>query len=435
VYASIYSPSALFYRQQMDLLDYDERMAVLLQEVAGEQHDGYFFPALAGVAFSDNPFRWTPKIRRAEGFMRVVFGLGTRAVERVANDYPRMVALSHPGLRPEVSAAAIRRYSQRYADVLNLTENEFQTVPVTEVLSMEFPSARLLVSVDHGDYLQPPMAYDPTVAPNDLVLTLDNLLTRTDFVDVIKTILARLSAFFGTDVDIEFAVEIVPGRPRPDFRIILLQCRPQASRKAGVGEKLPASVEEEDILFTAHRMVPDGCVPRLRHIIFVDPKAYARIPDDTTRLQVARIVGRLNELLARKSFLLMGPGRWGTSNLELGVRVTYADIYKTALLVEIGLAEGESAPEASYGTHFFQDLVEANIFPLAVFPNEGETLFNWGFFEGAPNQLAELLPRFADYARYVRVIDVPAAAGGRLLEVAMNADEKKALAYLRHYEG
>ncbi|MGC9334055.1 MAG: PEP/pyruvate-binding domain-containing protein, partial [Anaerolineae bacterium] len=83
VYASVFSPDALFYRQQMGLLDYDERMAILLQEVQGQEHGDYFFPTLAGVAFSHNPFRWTPKIRRDDGFLRLVWGLGTRAVERV----------------------------------------------------------------------------------------------------------------------------------------------------------------------------------------------------------------------------------------------------------------------------------------------------------------------------------------------------------------
>jgi hypothetical protein len=117
VYASALSPDALFYRQQVGLLDYDERMAILLQEVQGDRHGDYLFPTIAGVAFSHNPFRWTPKIRRKDGFLRMVWGLGTRAVDRVANDYPRMVALSHPDLRPEIGAVEIRRYSQHYADV------------------------------------------------------------------------------------------------------------------------------------------------------------------------------------------------------------------------------------------------------------------------------------------------------------------------------
>jgi pyruvate,water dikinase len=180
-------------------------------------------------------------------------------------------------------------------------------------------------------------------------------------------------------------------------------------------------------------MVPQGWVQRIRYVVFVDPEAYAHIPDETTRLQLARVVGHLNQVLAEKSFILMGPWRWGSANLELGVKVTYADIFNTAMLIEIGLSDGESAPEASYGTHFFQDLVEAEIYPLALYPDQGETIFNWRFFRESANALAEVLPDAAPYADYVRLIDVPAVAQGRYVEVIMDGEKNKALAYLRFY--
>ena len=433
VYASISSPDALFYRQQMGLLDYDERMAILLQEVQGERHGDHFFPTLAGVAFSHNPFRWTSKIRPDDGFLRMVWGLGTRAVDRVSNDYPRMVALSHPNLRPESGAAKIRRYSQRSVDLINLRENQFETRAVTELLDMEYPSARLLVSVDRGDYLQQPPAYDPSLSPGNLILSFDALLTKTTFVPLMKGILQTISERFGRHVDIEFTADIVPGYPQPEFAIHLLQCRPQARREEEEAIQMPTTVAEADILFTADRLVPSGRVQRIHHVVFVDPEAYDRIPDETTRLQVARVVGRLNKLLEEKRFILMGPGRWGSANLELGVKVTYADIYRTAMLIEIGLSHGDSAPEVSYGTHFFQDLVEAKIHPLALYPEQSGVVFNWRFFRESPNVLADLLPDSASYASYVRVIDVPAVAQGRFLEVIMDDEESKALGYLRFH--
>jgi hypothetical protein len=434
VYASVFHPDALFDRQQMGLLDYDERMAILLQEVQGERHGDYFFPTLAGVAFSCNPFRWTSKIRRDDGFVRMVWGMGTRAVERVAQDYPRMVALSHPDLRPEVGADEIRRYSQHYVDLINLTENRFETWPVNKILSMEFPAARLLASIDKGDYLQRPMAYDPSVPPDKLVLTFDNLLTRTQFVPLLKQMLQLLTAYFGCSVDVEFTADILPGHPQPGFCFHLLQCRPQALEEPEQTVEIPTTVSEADVLFTADRLVPHGHVQRIRHVIFVDPRAYARSPDETTRLQIARIVGRLNQALEEKTFILIGPGRWGSSSPELGVKVTYADIFHTAMLVELGLAEGDgAAPEVSHGTHFFQDLVEANIYPLAVYPGQRGVVFNWDFFCNAPNHLAELMPQAARYTDYVRVIDVPAASGGKLLEVIMDGEQGKAMGYLREY--
>ena len=433
VYASVHNPSALFYRREMGLLDYDERMAVLLQEVQGDRHGDFFYPTLAGVAFSYNPFRWTPKIRREDGFLRMVWGLGTRAVDRVAKDYPRMVALSHPDLRPEVGAKEIKRYSQHFADVISLADNEFQTRPLSEMLTMQSQSARLLVSVDRGDYLQPPLAYEPNLSPQDLVLTFDNLLTKTQFVPLLKTILKKLEDRFGRHVDIEFTADIVPGHPQPDFVIRMLQCRPQSRLDSIQAVEVPAAVTATDTLFTADRLVPHGTVQRVRYIVFVDPEAYGLLPDETTRLQIARVVGQVNQALKKKSFILMGPGRWGSNNIDLGVKVTYADIYNTAMLVEIGMSDGGSAPEVSYGTHFFQDLVETEIYPLALYPDQGETIFNWQFFRESANELAVLLPDCAPYTEFVRVIDVPAEAQGRMLEVIMDGESSQALGYLRRY--
>jgi hypothetical protein len=146
------------------------------------------------------------------------------------------------------------------------------------------------------------------------------------------------------------------------------------------------------------------------------------------------VIGRLNQILEKKSFILMGPGRWGSANINLGVKVTYADIYNTAMLIEIGLSGNGSAPEVSYGTHFFQDLVESEIYPLALYPDQGETLFNWRFFRQTPNSLAKLLPDQRKYGDYVRVIDVPAVTRGRLLEVIMDDEKCQALGYLRRYD-
>src|SRR5208282_4572954 len=104
----VFSPRAILYRLDHKLLDFDERMSVLVQKVVGRQFNDYFFPTAAGVAFSQNVYAWTPRIVRADGLLRMVFGLGTRAVERIGPDYPRMVPLSHPPLRPEAGAEEIK---------------------------------------------------------------------------------------------------------------------------------------------------------------------------------------------------------------------------------------------------------------------------------------------------------------------------------------
>jgi len=144
IYASTLNPNALLYRRSRGLQDYDERMAILIQAVQGESFGRYFMPEFAGVAFSRNLYRWAPQIRREDGFVRLVWGLGTRAVDRVGNDYPRLIALSHPTLRPSNDPRLVRRYSQQYVDVLDLQDNEFKTLPVHDVINTEYPPLRFL---------------------------------------------------------------------------------------------------------------------------------------------------------------------------------------------------------------------------------------------------------------------------------------------------
>ena len=177
--------------------------------------------------------------------------------------------------------------------------------------------------------------------------------------------------------------------------------------------------------------MPQGIVSGVRYVIWIDPKAYDQIPDTDTRLQLARVVGQLNYALEDEQFILMGPGRWGSSNLSLGVKVSYADINNARMLIEVALAHGDQTPEVSYGTHFFQDLVESQIYPLPLYPDDDKTAFNWDFIQNTPNVLGEIVPQHSRYAPYIKVIDVSAATGGHTIEIIMNGEQEKALAYVK----
>ena len=434
VYASTLNPDALIYRQKVGLVDYDERMAILIQEVQGFRYRNFFFPMVAGVGFGRNPFRWHPKIRREDGLLRMVWGLGTRAVERVANDYPRMVALSHPTLRPELSVGEIRRYSQRFVDVIDLEANAFKTLPVRQVLDVDYPHLELIASVDEGTFIRPLAFLDPGVRPEDLVLTFDRLLRETPFPRLMRAILKKLERAYGRPVDMEFALEVRRGFPHPEFTLYLLQCRPQSVQREVAATELPQMIAQQDILFVATRFVPDGVVQRVEYVVYVDPRRYAAIPEYTIKKELGRVVGRLNKRLEGRRFILIGPGRWGTANVDLGVHVTYADIYNARMLVEVSVAGQAGSPEVSYGTHFFQDLVESNIYPLPLYLDAPGAYLNEAFFREAPNRLADLSPQDAPYAEYVRVVHLPEAADGKLLEVVMSAEEDRAIGYLRRYE-
>lgn len=430
VYASVLKPDAIFYRQIQGLDDYDERMAVLIQTVQGQRHERYFFPVMAGVGFSRNPFIWHKRLERKSGFLRLVLGLGTRAVDRVDHDYPRMIGLSHPQLRPEKNASDIRRYSQRSMDVIDVEKNELVTIPVTEVLSSQFPGIQYLASLQQEGYVQPMYTLGKEVSPRQMILTFDNLLKSTDFVKLMRNILQKLERHYERPVDIEFTVELIPGYPKPRLKIYLLQCRPLSNQDWPDNVVIPTDVPAEAQIFSATHLVPMGIVNNIKYIVYVDPVAYSQQADTNTQVHLARMVGRLNKALEDEQFILMGPGRWGSSNIDLGVKVSYADIYNTRMLIEIAVARDGATPEVSHGTHFFQDLVESQIYPLSLYPDNANNVFNHAFLNQAPNSLGRLLPDDAAYSNYIRVINVPEVTSGKYLRVTMNAEKNMALGYL-----
>ncbi|RPI24052.1 MAG: phosphoenolpyruvate synthase [Acidobacteria bacterium] len=429
VYASALNPDALAYRRRRGLVDSDEQMAILVQRVSGTVHKRYFFPMLAGVAFSRNFYAWSSRIDPQKGAIRLVFGLGTRAVNRVGEDYPRMVAVSSPELRPEFGLKVVK-YSQHNIDLLDLDANDLVTLPLSQVLEGgDYPNLHLLVSKLKDGYLMHPYGTDCSEAPSDLVLTFHQLVTQTDFVSLFGRMLACLENAYGHPVDTEFTACVDENR---QVRVNLLQCRPLQVPGISKPVGFPVDIRHERVLFRANRMINGGLVSPISHIIYIDPKKYSALRDMTVKKSLGSVVGRVlkHPDLSGSQVLTMGPGRWGSSSIDLGVNVSYADINTTRVLVEMAREEGGHVPEVSYGTHFFLDLVEDGIVYLPVYPDDSQAEFNHSFFASPANCLADLVPSAAPYAEWLQVIDVPAQTGGLQAHVVADPHNQRAVCYL-----
>ena len=429
VYASAMNPDALSYRRAMGLEDRDEQMAILVQRVSGMLYKKYFFPSLAGVACSRNLYAWTDRIDATKGLIRLVFGLGTRAVNRVGNDYPRMIAISHPQLRPEYGVR-IAKYSQWEADIIDLEKNEFATMSVTDILTdRDYPNLYLLVSLLKDDYLIDPFTERLDGSSRQLVLTFNNLISRTNLVRIMDAMLARLEKAYGHPLDTEFTASVDTGGK---VRINLLQCRPMTIPGSIGPVSFPDGLPKDCLLFRSNRCISSGVISDIRYILYIEPDRYAAIESMDVKKSLGRVVGSVNQhpMIAGGKIMMMGPGRWGSSNIDLGVNVSYADINNTSVLVEIGREEAGHFLEFSYGTHFFLDLVEAGIIYMPVYPNDPETDFNQEFFEKSPNIIMDLLPSAAKFKNVLQIIDVPAITGGRCAKVVADPQRQRAICYI-----
>ncbi|MCD4753888.1 MAG: PEP/pyruvate-binding domain-containing protein [Anaerolineaceae bacterium] len=431
IYASTMNPAALLYRRSKDLIDYDERMALLIQEVEGETFGKYYMPHGAGVAFSRNMYRWHPDIRREDGFIRLVWGLGTRAVDRVGNDYPRLIALSHPLLRPSTNTKEIRRYSQQFIDLIDLEKNEFCTVPIHEVISGQYAPLRFITQLDEGGYFSSLHSNLVGKRKNDLVVTFDDLLQRSSFAARMREMLHVLELRYNSPVDIEFTVHIDQlDDGSTDIQITILQCRPQSYMAIKEVPPIPKDLSKMDTFFSTWFVVPQGYIEKIDTIVYIDPKAYFSLPTLNDRFELGHAIGRVNEVMKDNKYLLSGPGRWGSSNSDLGVPINYGDIVNSEALIEVTGPGIGPAPEPSLGTHFFQDLMEANIYPLAIDLEDERSVFRADWLDKAPNHLIEFSPgdeRFLDCLKVIKVEDI---RSGSFIRVIMNDEIGQALAFL-----
>ncbi len=405
IYASTMNPDALAYRRQRGLDQMDEQMALLVQRVSGAYHQDYFFPDAAGVGISQNVFVWKNGLDPKAGMLRLVLGLGTRAVNRVEGDYPRVVALDEPLLKAYAGMAATQRFSQHEVDVLNIKENALQTVSFRKLLKekMEMP-LELLAIKDHevAEKLK-----EMGSEEEPWIITFDELLSKTEFSGIMQKILKSLETAYGYPVDIEFTVNF---KKNGAFQVNLLQCRPMQTKGLGHRVKIPKTIAKDKILFQAKgNFLGGNILQAIDKIIYVDPQAYCALETQSDRYDVARAVGELNRMIGsrdRMAVMLLGPGRWGTTTPSLGVPVSFAEINHITILGEIAFVSENASPEISFGTHFFQDLVETGIFYVALFPDDAGTFMNQKFFDAAPKTLRKLAPEYKKYKHVIKVCDV-----------------------------
>lgn len=433
VFASTYNPSAVQYRVKHHLTDEDERMAILLQEAIGLEFEGYFMPLMAGVGFSQSGYCWNREIKKEDGLVRLVFGLGTRAVGR---GYARLFSPKKPLSRPEgTDVREIDKFSQATIDALDINQNRIVSFHFSKVVRNGldcYPRAERLFSLRDAGHLYMPVTnmWNPEHKP---VLTFDAILTNPwcglYIPSITDAVFKALEDGFGFPVDVEFAVRVDDNLKEAHF--YLVQARPLSQRSSMAPHPIPRDVAENDKLFSAAKNVTSAVIHNIEYIVYVDSFQYDKWPVDD-RHEVARVVGRINRLLEGKIFMLMGPGRWGSAKVELGVPTKYSEISNCAMLVEIARKMENYVPEVSFGTHFFQDLIEDCIVYMPLYPDEPNIIFNEDFLN-KQNLFREFFSDdyHAPYESLVRVIHVPQIANGRFAHAVLNGEAEEALIYLK----
>ncbi|MBF0253129.1 MAG: PEP/pyruvate-binding domain-containing protein [Candidatus Omnitrophica bacterium] len=403
VYASTMSEEALAYRLQRGLDQADEQMALLIQRVSGAHHNNYFFPDLAGVGVSFNPYVWSDEMDPKAGMLRLVFGLGTRAVNRTEGDYARVVALDKPLLRPQMSAEKIREFSQKGVDLIDINKNHITTVPFMELIKENIEIKINKIAVLDEEAMKMLRALNKN--EDYWILTFDDFVSKGDFVQVMNKILKTLEKNYNYPVDIEFTINFID---HDKYKINIVQCRPLQTIGIGGRVRIPENIPKENIVFKSNGGFLGGNILQgIKRIVYIDPEEYISL-SVSEKTNIARTIGKINNDIKKNNNLptfLMGPGRWGTSTPSLGVPIAFGEINNFKILGEIAFPKGGLMPDLSFGAHFFQDLVETGIFYVSIFPDEENVILNKEWILSMPNKLATVVPAANKYEKVIKVID------------------------------
>ena len=404
VYASAMNNDALVYRQSRGLAGMDEQMAILVQRVSGDHYGDLFFPHVAGVGHSSNLYVWDKDMDPGAGMLRLVLGLGTRAVNRISGDYARIVSLDRPMKGPPVSYGDEGKFSQHRVDVLNLRENRLAEIPTDTLRDQDLKTdKKAFFSVDSATLARlRELGHDNGLASRGAtpqILDFRKLLAETAFPGLFRTVLSTLEAAYDYPVDVEFTANFAP---EGNFKINLLQCRPLQTKGPGKAVIIP-TLEQENIFFSSTGNFMGGNSSlSLDYVIYVKTEEYLALPD-REKYQVARLIGALNQNLKDSNILLIGPGRWGTTTPSLGVPAHFSELCNMAALCEVSYHQAGLMPELSFGSHFFQDIVESGIFYAAIFKEEADVVFRPERILSTENALEKILPKEGSWAKVLHL--------------------------------
>ncbi len=401
VYASTMNEDALAYRTNRGLADQDEQMAILVQRVSGDYYGDYFFPHAAGVGNSSNLYVWDKSVDMNAGMLRLVFGMGTRAVDRTEGDYVRIVSLDDPLRIPLMNYEDQKKFSQHFVDLLSLKENALVSRAVNDIIGEDIKVRKELFAAVDEQTLDRLRERGMTRHKTPYILNFDGLLKTTVFPVVMKRMLALLSKSYNYPVDIEFTVN---SNKEGEFKVNLLQCRPLQTKGLGKSVSIPKIENEQECLFYMKGNFMGGNIHlNIEYVVYVPAAAYLKLKEQD-KYAVARRIGKINSLLKGKNIILIGPGRWGTTTPSLGVPVHFTELCNMTVICEVASATEGFAPELSYGSHFFQDLVEADIFYAAIFDGQKDVVFHPDWIMEQENIISSILPNEVVAENIIRVL-------------------------------
>ena len=336
------------------------------------------------------------------GMLRLVMGLGTSAVDRTEGSYPRIVNLDMPEKTLYSSSADKHKFSQGKAEVIDMDEKGLKKYSLEE-LEADMPKYLDRILFEH-DYDAETRLREMGRDRDVKFISCKGLVANRTLMEQMKRMLGCIQEEYEYPVDTEFTINI---SENGEYSVDLLQCRPLQVQKTGSGNVIPPDIEPGRILLESKgASMGMSRMSELDLIVYVDPVKYYEMPYKEKDL-VARLIGKINWHYrdTNRHMMLIVPGRIGTTSPELGVPTAFSDISTYEIICEVEESKAGYNPELSYGSHIFQDLVEAEILYTAVFHNEKTVHYSPEKLLQSKDMIREFDPQ-GELADVVHVFDV-----------------------------
>jgi CheY-like chemotaxis protein len=373
VFASIFSPTATAYFKAVNYKIEEEKMAVIIQEVCGNQYEEYYYPHISGVAQSYNFYPYS-YMKPDEGFAVAAVGLGKYVVE---GEKTYRFSPVHPQLEIYTPKDLFKN-SQVHFYAINLANKNVNLLQGEDagLVKLEIDKAE-----KHGTLKHCASVYDisnertiPGITQaGPRVVNFANIL-KYDYAPMAKTIeviLDIVSEAMGTPIEIEFAVDLTKDKQgRPSF--YLLQIKPLIKHMTDADINIE-HIENDRLLLYSENGMGNGRITNVQDVVFVDPSNFDKLKTEKIRDEIDELNTRM--VKENRKYILIGPGRWGSRDRFIGIPVNWAQISQAKIIVEISL---EDFPlDASLGSHFFHNVISMNVGYFSVKHNSLIDYINW----------------------------------------------------------
>ena len=384
VYASTMSRAALDYRQKRGLDTRDEQMALLVQRVSGSRFGDLFMPCAAGVGYSYNPYCYSKDIDPEKGMLRLVMGLGTGAVDSEADVFPHIINLDDPTLN------GVNQIAQDKVDCIDSVSGKVERKELRQIIN-KIPLHLKQQFLSDDDETE------------SMIITCSGIINNAEVMSSMRELMKIIKDKYGYHVDIEYTINL---SEKGDYDINLLECKPLQIVQNRNGIKMPKNVDPHKVfLECSNASMGLSKKVKLDYIVMVNPTAYYNTRYDRKQ-EITAALEKINWHFRNEDFhlMLLVPGKIGTSSPSRGVPASFSAISAYDAICEISESRAGYLP--AYGSHIFQDMVEAGLIYGAIFENEQTLAFNSQKVSGLKNMIDEIIPYNREITNVIGVYNV-----------------------------